>query len=81
MKGTVVATWVITARKLWGDNIAEQAMKRVGWPPDKIFMPTEDVEDTKPKNFAKELCSLAGKSEDEIWLAIGKDNDQTCFQD
>ena len=79
MKGTVVATWVQTARKIWGANVAEQAMKRVGWAPDKIFLPTEDVEDAKPKNFAKELSALTGKSEDEIWFAIGKDNVLTFF--
>ena len=80
MKGTVVATWVKTARKVWGKEIAEQAMKRVGWPPDIIFLPTEDVEDSKPKNFAKELAALTGKSAEEIWLTIGKDNILTFFQ-
>ena len=80
MKGTVVATWVKTARKIWGKELAEQAMQRAGWPPDKLFLPTEDVEDAKPKSFAKELAALTGKSEDEIWLIIGKDNILTFFQ-
>ena len=80
MKGTVVATWVKTAHKIWGKEMAEQAMQRAGWPPDKLFMPTEDVEDDKPKTFARELASLSGKSEDDVWLAIGKDNVLTFFQ-
>ena len=79
MKGTVVATWVTTARKIWGKDVAEQAMQRVGWAQDKIFLPTEDVDDARPKKFAKELSALTGKSEDEIWLAIGKDNVLTFF--
>ncbi len=80
LKGTVVATWIKTAHKVWGKDIAEQAMKRVNWAPDKIFLPTEDVEDSKPKNFAKELAALTGKSEDEVWMTIGKDNVLTFFQ-
>ena len=80
MKGTVVATWIQTARKLWGKEVAEKAMQRVGWAPDRLFMPTEDIDDAKPRNFAKELAASTGKSEADIWLAIGKDNVLTFFQ-
>ena len=57
LKGTVVATWVQTARNLWGKDTTEQAMKKVGWEPDRLFTPTEDVEDAKPKAFAAELAA------------------------
>ena len=80
MKGTVVATWVQTARNLWGKETAEQAMKKVGWEPDRLFTPTEDVEDAKPKAFAAELAGALGKTEDEIWMAIGQDNIGTFFR-
>ncbi len=80
MKGTVVATWVQTARNLWGKETAEQAMKKVGWEPDRLFTPTEDVEDAKPKAFAAELAAALGKTEDEIWMAIGQDNIDTFFR-
>ncbi len=80
MKGTVVATWIQTARSIWGNEIAENAMKRVGWPADKLFAPTEDVEDSKPKAFIAEIATELGKTEDDIWLAVGKDNIKTFFQ-
>jgi len=80
LKGTVVATWVQTARNLWGKETAEQAMKKVGWEPDRLFTPTEDVEDAKPKAFAAELAAALGKTEDEIWMAIGQDNIDTFFR-
>lgn len=80
MKGTVVATWVQTARNLWGKETTEHAMKRVGWEPDRLFTPTEDVEDAKPKAFAAELAGALGKTEDEIWMAIGQDNIGTFFR-
>ena len=59
MKGTVVATWIQTARSLWGTEVTEQAMKKVGWPHDRLFSPTEDVDDARPKAFAAELAALA----------------------
>lgn len=80
MKGTVVGTWVNTARKVWGDALTEEAMQQVGWESDKMFLPTEEVEDAKPKAFAKYLAQRTGKSEDEIWLNIGKDNIKTFAQ-
>ena len=80
MKGTVVSTWVQTARSIWGKDITEQAMKKVGWEPERLFTPTEDVEDAKPKAFVAELAATLGKSADEIWMAIGKDNIGTFFR-
>ena len=56
-------------------------MKKVGWEPDRLFTPTEDVEDAKPKAFAAELAGALGKTEDEIWMAIGQDNIGTFFSD
>ncbi|MEN6414667.1 MAG: heme NO-binding domain-containing protein [Veillonellales bacterium] len=80
MKGTVVGTWVSTARKMWGEEAANQAMEQAGWAADKMFLPTEDVEDSKPRDFAAALARQNGKTEDEVWLDIGKDNVKTFFQ-
>lgn len=80
MKGTVVGTWVNTARKIWGTELTAKAMEHVGWPPDKLFLPTEDIEDAKPKSFTAYLAQATGKTEDEIWLVIGKDNVVTFNQ-
>lgn len=80
MKGTVVSTWIQTARNLWGNEIAETAMKKAGWSPDQLFTPTEDVTDDKPKTFVSSIAAGLGKTEDEVWLEIGKDNIQTFFR-
>ena len=80
MKGTVVATWIQTARNVWGNEVTEQAMKKVGWQPDRLFSPTEDVDDAKPKGFVAEISALTGKTQDDIWLTIGKDNINTFFK-
>ena len=55
-------------------------MKKVGWESDRLFTPTEDVEDAKPKAFAAELAAALEKTEDEIWMGIGQDNIGTFFR-
>ena len=80
MKGTVVATWVATARKVWGDTQAEAAMTNAGWEPGKLFLPTEDVPDNEPRRFVTALAQALGKTEDDVWLTIGKDNIHTFFE-
>ena len=79
MKGTVVGTWVSTSRKVWGEDLTVRAMEHVGWEGDKMFLPTEEIEDAKPKNFVAFMAQQTGKSEDDIWLDIGKDNVITFF--
>ena len=79
MKGTVVGTWINTSQKIWGKDLTAKAMEHVGWSSDKIFSPTEDIEDVKSKSFVAFLGKEIVKSEDEVWLAIGKDNVNTFF--
>ncbi len=73
MKGTVVATWVKTVRRLWGADINDNAMAAAGWEKDRIVSPTEDVPDSEVKKYVDQLVKLLGKKEDDIWLAIGKE--------
>lgn len=80
MKGTVVGTWVNTSRKVWGDSLTDEAMRHVGWEQDKMFLPTEEVDDAKPKAFVAYLAERTGKTQDEIWLNVGKDNVKTFAQ-
>lgn len=74
IKGTVVATWVGTARNMWGADIVSKAMESAGWERDRIVMPTEDINDIEVKKFIASLTGSLGKSEDDVWLTIGKDN-------
>ena len=38
MKGTVVATWIQTAKKLWGEDVVAAVMEQNGWPANRIFL-------------------------------------------
>lgn len=51
MKGTVVATWIQTAKKLWGEDVVAAVMEQNGWPANRIFLPLEDVDDQTIKKF------------------------------
>ncbi len=73
MKGTVVATWVKTCRKLYGEEAVDKAMNAVGWQ-GKIFSPMENVEDTKVKNMINEIASNVNKDVKTLWGQIGQDN-------
>ncbi|APQ99379.1 methyl-accepting chemotaxis (MCP) signaling domain protein [Clostridium botulinum] len=73
MKGTVVATWVKTCRKLYGEEAVDQAMNAVGWQ-GKIFSPMENVEDTKVKNMINKIASNVNKNVKTLWGQIGQDN-------
>ncbi|WP_312198405.1 heme NO-binding domain-containing protein [Anaerospora hongkongensis] len=80
MKGTVVSTWVNTARRIWGESLTAAAMEHAGWASDKMFSMTEDVEDQKTRTFVSYLAKQTGKTDDEIWRVIGKDNITTFSQ-
>ena len=79
IKGTVVATWVSTARNMWGAELIGKAMEHAGWHRDRIVMPTEDINDAEVRSFIAFLTKSLGKTEDEIWLIIGKDNVKSFF--
>ncbi|NMA84956.1 MAG: chemotaxis protein [Epulopiscium sp.] len=74
MKGTVVAVWIRTARRLYGDELVNQGMATVGWPTDKIFTPVEEVEDKKIMDYIQFLAAQKNLTSKEVWLEIGKDN-------
>lgn len=81
MKGTVVSAWVKTSRQVFGDSVAEAGLQAMGFPSDKLFTPTEEVEDSKVKSFISFLANKSGKSESEIWKLIGMDNIVTFARD
>ena len=74
MKGTVVATWISTSRKLWDDRAVDAAMGAAGWEASRVFTPLEDVEDGKILEYISALASQTGQSTGKIWHEIGKDN-------
>lgn len=74
MKGTIVATWVETSKKLWGEAVVNDATAKLGWAADKIFRPLEDVDDTKVRQMVESIAQATGQTTNKVWQAIGKDN-------
>ncbi|KGN03107.1 chemotaxis protein [Clostridium novyi A str. 4570] len=81
MKGTIVATWINTCRKIYDKNTVALAMESVGWKENKIFSPIEDIEDRYVQDIMKYISESKNISINELWRAIGKDNIQTFFKD
>lgn len=81
MKGTVVSAWIKTSRKVFGDSVAEAGLQTMGFSSDKLFTPTEEVDDSKVKSLISFLSNKSGKSESEIWKLIGMDNIITFSED
>lgn len=74
MKGTVVATWMRTNRKLFGNPRVDEAMNYVGWGSDKIFSPIENVSDEEIKKIMKYIAEKENMAIGELWKKIGQDN-------
>jgi len=74
MKGTVVATWMKTCRKLYSDDVVNNAMESVGWNSRKIFSPVENVDDGQVKNVIGNISKQQNITIEELWRIIGKDN-------
>jgi len=74
MKGTVVATWMKTCRKLYSDSVVNDAMKSVGWNSRKIFSPVENVDDGQVKNVIVDIAKKQNIPIEKLWRTIGKDN-------
>ncbi|MBK5239701.1 heme NO-binding domain-containing protein [Clostridium sp.] len=74
MKGTVVATWMKTCRKLYGDGVVDNAMESVGWSAHKIFLPAENIDDGQVKNIIGSISKEQNISLEKLWRSIGKDN-------
>lgn len=81
MKGTVVATWMRTCRKLYGDDVVNASMTSVGWDSKKIFSPIENVDDEEVKRVIKYISDAKNIALDSLWRFIGKDNINAFHRD
>lgn len=81
MKGTIVATWMQTCRKLYNNEVVNQAMNSVGWDNDKLFKPTENVEDIQVKKVIKYIAESQKLEVGKLWREIGKDNVLSFYND
>jgi methyl-accepting chemotaxis protein len=81
MKGTVVATWMRTCRKLYGDTVVENAMQAYGWNSSKIFSPAENVDDQKIIGVITHIAKNQNIDIKKMWRNIGNYNLKSFAED
>lgn len=81
MKGTVVATWMKTSRKLYGDSVVDRAMEAGGWSSGKIFSPAENVDDDKIKQAISYIAKSQNLDIKDLWRSIGRYNLKSFAED
>lgn len=74
MKGTIVSAWVNTCRELYGEEITNESLAHHGIRKDKIFHPSEEIEDGKALGILEYIGKKLGKSSDEMWRTMGNHN-------
>ncbi|HEY9060140.1 MAG TPA: heme NO-binding domain-containing protein [Pseudobacteroides sp.] len=77
MKGTVIATWIQTARIMYGEDVVIKAMEEVGWEKNKVFKSSDSVDDVKAKQLIQKIAYIKGFSESDTWKDIGRYNIST----
>lgn len=74
MKGTIVSAWVDTCRRLYGDDITNEALKKHGIRENKIWTPFEDIEDDIAFGIIDHIAKSVNKKPDEVWKTMGINN-------
>lgn len=77
MKGTVVATWIQTSKRLYGEDCVQNAMKKVGWEHSKVFRATDKVEDAQAKALIDHVAAISRTTVEKVWHSIGQENVKT----
>ncbi|NLJ78060.1 MAG: chemotaxis protein [Tissierellia bacterium] len=81
MKGTIVSAWIRTGRALFGEELVDEALLHHGIDPDRVFTPSEDIEDDKAMGFIDYIGDRIGEDPSEIWRRIGIGNIETFSRD
>lgn len=81
MKGTIVSAWVKTCKNLYGENITNDALRSFNINPDRIFTPTEDIDDKIAIGLIEFIAKKQNKKPGEIWHNMGIDNVNTYSKD
>lgn len=77
MKGTVVNIWIQTLEKAYSEQKVLKAMERVGWNPNRIISPLEDVLDKDIFELVESISEEIGKKSSEVWRNVGQQNVET----
>ncbi|MTI48852.1 MAG: chemotaxis protein [Firmicutes bacterium] len=81
MKGTIVQAWIKTCRKIYGDDLTNEAMTANNMDPKKLFKPTEDIEDSYAMGIVDFISKEVDKKSYDVWKSIGNDNVLTFSED
>lgn len=77
MKGTVVASWLTSGRRLFGNEVIDKTLERYNLKPDHIFSPLQDVDDKMAVGMVELIGQKVGKNTEQIWEIMGKENIKT----
>lgn len=80
MKGTLIATWIQTARELFGEEEVNEGMLAAGWKPGQIFKSSDDVEDQKAFRFVEYIAQHQQVEVGKVWHQIGLKNAKTFYE-
>lgn len=81
MKATIVSSWIKTCEKIFGEELTNEAIQHSGIDRKKIFRPTEDIEDSKPKEMISYIAKKINKTTYEAWKEMGEENINSFFND
>lgn len=80
LKGTIVSAWVQTCRRLYGDDVTDQALEANNMNRNRIFTPTENIDDKEARGIITSISAKLGRSTDDVWMDMGIDNVNTYSQ-
>lgn len=74
LKGSVVATWLTSLKDIYGQEVVTETLREVGWKPDRIITPTEDIDDQIIKEIIDSVAKKVNIDTEHLWNEIGKEN-------
>lgn len=74
MKALVVATWMSTIERMYGEEVLEKSLESAGFKKGVTFTPFEDVDDSKISKMMSTVSSLKNVSLESLWNNIGEEN-------
>ena len=77
MKGTLLATWIQTSKKLFGEDNVSKAIKEIGWVENKVFRSNDVVDDGKARLLIEKIAFFKGVPVEDVWIRIGRENIKT----
>lgn len=73
MKALVVATWLNTLERMYGEDIVNSALKSAGFT-GRTFTPLEDIEDRRISTMMETVCREKNITSQYLWNTLGEGN-------